>query len=148
MLQTSKYKPNKNTLSDAFVNYDNKHNITWKEFILICKTFNHIIMKAVIETGKQYKLPKALGTIAIIKKRSSRLSYIDFNHFNKTGEVVRHKNKHSEGYYAKFYWDKSAPHCRVSNKMRIKYVPVRFYKRTLARAIIDNNTISKYFGYD
>tara|TARA_R110000851_G_scaffold236923_3_gene389600 strand:+ start:2333 stop:2779 length:447 start_codon:yes stop_codon:yes gene_type:complete len=145
MTKQSQLRGIKNSLEDAFLNYENPHKLTKKEFKEICETFNHCLMEAVINTGYIYKLPRKLGTVSIIKEKARKQGYIDFAHFNKTGEVIRHKNRHSDGYFAKFFWAKSSPYCLVANKMFYKFKPLRFYKRKLARSIIDNNTITKYF---
>ena len=137
----------KNTLEDIYEKYDNKYNLSKKEFREINRTFNNVLMKSIIETGYAYKLPHRLGTISV-RKRKSKAGMIDFGHLQKTGEVIRHTNKHSGGYHAAFYWDRKAPQAIFANKYLFKLFPVRYYKRYLSEAIKDRNTINKYFEYE
>ena len=137
----------KHTLEDIFIKYDNKYNLTKKEFKEICKVFNNILMRTIVDTGFEYKLPHRLGSISVRKKKSKG-GAIDFAHYKKTGDIIKHTNKHSGGYHAAFYWSRRSPQAIFANKFIYKFFPVRFYKKYLADAIRERNTINKYFDYD
>lgn len=45
------------TKTDAFEQYDNNYGLTREEYKLIVKTFNYMLMMALIETGNRFLLP-------------------------------------------------------------------------------------------
>ena len=65
------YDSKKHTVKDIYKQYDNKYNLTEKEFRTICKTFNLALMKTLVNTGHEYKLPYRLGSMSIRKKNDS-----------------------------------------------------------------------------
>lgn len=83
------------------------------KYTKVCETFNTLLMNAVIETGKFFKLPGRLGYIGIYKRSSKRKNLpIDFTRIWKAQEentelvITPFKNKHSERYYARVTWIK------------------------------------------
>lgn len=148
LLEIKRRPEHRLTLQDIYILYPNNEKVDWGTFRDVCKTFNHLLVKSAIETGNIYKLPLRLGTISARKRKASKGKKIDMLHFFKTGERIYHKNRHSEGYYAQLFWDKSSPQCIVTNTGLIKYVPTRYHKRYLSSAIRDRNLIVKYFEYN
>ena len=101
-------------------------------------------MHYLINTGNRVLLPFFLGTLQVIRKETKG-SKIDFDYFKKTGEKRVHKNKHSEKYYAKIFWNRSSK--RYHNKwyrQLFLFRPNRLIRADLAKAIKTNNTIYKY----
>lgn len=81
--------------------YENKYQLTKSEYKLILKTFNHMLMRYMIETGTAISFPKLLGVLKINKRQAGEA--YDYSYYMKTGKLRIHKNKHSAGYYAKWY---------------------------------------------
>ena len=50
-------------------------------------------------------MPLGLGDISLCKYPSNG-KYIDYGHYNKTGEKVYLYNDHTNNYYYKFIWTK------------------------------------------
>lgn len=92
----------KERLASVYETYENSYGLTKKQFKLICRTFNELFMRALTETGYKYRLPQRLGFMQI-RKRQRENTIPDFNHYVKTGEIIRIRNHHSEGYATKFY---------------------------------------------
>ena len=121
-----------------------KGNVDWETYRYVIKTFNYLLMKTLIETGDTYKFPKRLGNISI-KKHKGGGRFFANNHYTRTGEKKFFKNKHSDGYYARFHWEKNDSTMLLSSSTFWKFVPLRYHKRTLAQHIF-NNSIHKYYG--
>jgi len=94
---------------DIFKSYANEFGISKEQFLLIMRTFNFLLTKSVIDTGKVYKLPNRLGLVYMRKYKSKGKRIVDFNVLTKTGEITYHKNLHSQGYIAKYFWHKTFP---------------------------------------
>lgn len=148
-LKPSNNHAKKNTLRDAYDYFKYQDKVDFKTYREVCRTLNHLLMSSMIDTGVSYKLPNKMGVMEIRKyKRLEGYKKIDFNHLRKTGEIKRFHNSHSDGWYAKFVWNKKTRNSNVAYRSIYEFKPIRYYKRALARAIIDNNSILKYFTYD
>lgn len=97
-----------------------KHNKILKE---ICQEISKDLIQ---QQARSITLPFRLGPLSI-KKRKNSQSYnsqrIDFNHYNKTGNIVYHCNFHTNKYY--FFWDWNAKEALFTNKTYYKFVPAR-----------------------
>lgn len=137
------------TQRDVYNDYIKQHDeITYEEYKKIIMQFNKYFMNFVIYTGLVVLLPYFLGTFSVIRKESKGYK-IDFGHFTKTGEKRMHKNKHSEKYYARFYWNKSSK--RYHNKWfkdLFLFKSNRLIRQDLTFAINNHNTIYKYQFYE
>lgn len=139
------------TQKDVYENYikeNPKEEITYEEYKKVITQFNWYFMNYVIYTGFTILLPFFLGTFSVIRK-ASRGYKIDFHHFKTTGERKKHYNKHSERYYARFYWNKSSK--RYHNrwfKHLFLFKSNRLIRADLAKAIKNHNTIYKYQYYE
>lgn len=137
------------TQKDVYEDFakENKE-LTYEEYKKIIIQFNLYFMNYIIYTGYTILLPFFLGTFSVIRKPSKGYK-IDFHHFKKTGEYKKHYNKHSERYYARFYWNKSSK--RYHNKW-FKHLFLfkvnRLIRADLAKAIKNHNTIYKYQLYE
>lgn len=135
------------TIHDLWDDYPHKDKITKSKFKKIIQTANYLTVKQAIYTGEGYVLPKRCGIFSVRKgkTKASRKKYIDFNHFRKTGEKIYHRNKHSEGWFAKFQWTLAYPLSVIKNHQFYKFKPSKVHKSNLAKAIREDNTIIKYY---
>jgi hypothetical protein len=76
-------------------------DVELEDFIQISSTFLANVVDFMKETGYYVKLPNNFGTIGI-KKVKTFNAVFDYDYYHRTGEKVYHKNKHSEGYVARF----------------------------------------------
>lgn len=133
-------------IADTF-DYES-HGITRDQFMEICQTFNYALMRTLIETGNTYVLPHQLGTISIRKRKRNNKRAFNLKLFQDTGERTYFNNRHSDGYYARFDWNKKPPITKCININMVKFIPARVHKRFLASKILNENYIVKYFDHD
>lgn len=86
-------------------------------------------MSDIILTGQELALPLNMGNIVVNKKATSHNRSIDFDEYNKTGNIVLEFNSHTDGYIFSIIWRKSKPILGVNNGYRFKA------SRTLGRAL-------------
>lgn len=147
--QTSVQKLKSRYYNESYLwnSYSNKYNIDKKDFINIVKGFNFILMNYIIESGNWVYMPN-VGPIGIRKEKTGFWGIVDFFHYQKTGEIIVRKNQHSEGWAARFRLITSD---EIGSKLpkhlfRIwSWKATRHFKRLLARKIIDDNYITKYY---
>ena len=130
------------TLVDFYEQYPNK-KVDWATYRQVLKTFNFVLMKTLIETGDIYKLPKRLGTLSIRKFKGGGNRF-KMSHYKATGEKIFFKNKHSDGYYARFHWEKNDSYMVLATSIFWKYRAARYHTRALAQHIF-KNSIHKYY---
>lgn len=136
------------TQLDAWEAYDNPYEVDKPTYMLSARTVNELIMRSIIEAGVFYKLPQGMGTLGIIRRRTETDKRLpDFNHYMKTGEKRPFRNKHSEGFYARFMWHKNLRTMK-NEKSIFKFEPSRTHRALLAQQIKQNNTIAKYLHYE
>lgn len=108
-------------------------------------------MTSIIETGKLYDLPSGLGNIGILKKTPPDKAKFDFELYKQTGQKLYTKNLHSDGMVAMYVWNVSKSYSSLPSSIKgvWTWTPTREYKRLLAKKIIEDNYINKYFNlYD
>ena len=104
------------TIYDFYESYEYKDKIDKDTFINLIKDFFTLYFEKIVVDRKRYKLPFGLG-VHRIKKRKLKGSIrpkIDFGTTKKLGKTVYHLNKHTNGYYFKWFWDKEG--IRIKNK--------------------------------
>jgi hypothetical protein len=145
-LATTKNRRPKYSLTaiDIYELYPNKDKVDWKTYNKIIRTFNHLLVMHAIETGEIIKLPLRTGTFGVVKSKTNHKAFNLF-HYLRTGEKTYYKNRHSEGYHAKFLWSKKNPYCLLTHKVLYKLSMTRYHKRYLSKKIMEENYISKYF---
>lgn len=134
--------------------YNPKHKlyVDQKTFTDINKDFNLLLSKMIIQ-GHTFHLPSRGGDIRIKKFKSDRRIpdfkktkelYGEENKLLPAGQkkVVYCTNKHSDGWAARWWWDKSK-WWRFHSLYRFK--ATRTNNRELSRQIQDNNTIIYYY---
>lgn len=104
------------TIYDFYESFDEKDKIDKKIFISLVKEFFELYFKKIVVDRKRYKLPYNLGVHRIKKRKlkSYIIPKIDFNATKKLGKTVYHLNKHTNGYYFRWFWDKEE--ARFKNK--------------------------------
>jgi hypothetical protein len=136
------------TIIDIYETFPFKDEIEKDNFLNICKTFNALFVKHLVETGNVLRVPNSLGTLSIRKRKSGKRKNLDLIHLARTGEKRYIKNKHSENYYARYHWSKKFPYLLTSYPVAYKLVMSRKAKRFLSSSIKNNNTINKYYEYE
>jgi hypothetical protein len=150
----------KYTIGDVYKNYEKDHLSTDRYSIdkELFKQIAHLlfkkISKEIIENGSEIKLPFRMGKIFIkkfipsnpqknINFKLTKQLYGEWNKNNpKDKKVVFNTNKHSSGYSARWYWDKTD--CVVTNKSLYRFSTTRANSRATSQAIQFKNTIHKY----
>jgi len=139
------------TLKDIYFNFytnevdpDSEYFLDYKEFRNAVETLLTLHVMYVVNTGKKIHFPHGMGLLYIkrLKDYENKHKKIDFGLTKKLGVTVYHRNKHSNGYYGRFKWDKSKHYIR--NKQLFKFKPSRAAARYLAKQIKEKNTIVRY----
>jgi hypothetical protein len=146
---------------NSFVKKDN--GITESQYKEVIKHFNEAISNTIVEKSYEYRLPYRLGYLRI-KKHKTRLildadgklktSHLKPN-WKKTKElwknnkeaeknkkIIYHTNKHSQGFYYKWYWDKTV--CNIKNSSVYSLIVSRTNTRKIAQAIKNNKNLDYY----
>lgn len=76
-----------------------------KKYREVIEAGNAILLDMLLK-GKKMRLPY-LSFVEIVKTQSLSKK-IDYNHYNKTGEVKMLENEHSDGWRARLHWSKHA----------------------------------------
>lgn len=133
------------TITDLYEAYPNRYNLTAKVFRAIVETFNKLFIDAIIKTGYAFKLPSNLGIFGV-KKYKSKFKLPMWDVYATDDIKVNYKNRHSEGWQARFFWDK-----RRIRSARLEFPAIWMLKiprkatKALSEEIIQNNTITKYY---
>ena len=89
-----------------------------KLFKQIYQEYNRVVIEYILK-GNKLRLPYTLGEIYIEKRKMnfSNPEYLpkDYGHYTRSGrtEKIYYLNEHSNGWKAKFKWNKK--HCKVDN---------------------------------
>ena len=116
---------------------DSPYYISRQEYIDIVGDYIKLINKELLDNASIFKMPYRLGTLQIVKLRSSnnrnKKYSVDFSLTNKYGKTIYHLNEHSDGYKYMFKWSKLKS--VVKNKTKYRFIPTRTSKRQLAENI-------------
>lgn len=114
--------------------YSSIDYVTFRNIIL---DYYEYIREEVIENGNEVKLPCALGTISIIKKKfnywDGKGCSIDYKATKENNKLTYYINEHSDGYKFRLYWSKQK--CNLCNGMKYMLILSRANKRRLAQII-------------
>ena len=163
-----KYKTDYNVI-DMYKSYKSKRRDSGKEPVTlsvyrkVLKTFNAEICKDIVHNSGEYRMPYRLGYLRI-RKFKTRLKLDDEGNLvtkhlqvnwketkklwasNEEAKVAKkiiwHNNKHTQGYYFKWYWDKRA--CNITNSSVYSLVMTRANKRSIAAALKENENLDYY----
>ena len=132
--------------SSSFYKRDDSPTKDRNKYNTITKTFNELLMDAIIESGRYFYLPSRIGYLGVHKRSSKRKKPApDFTGVWKGLPMRKHKNKHSESFYGKFDWIRGQFLSKYSNLYR--FTPSRDNARKLAKGIKNKNLIHKYIHY-
>ena len=112
--------------------------IQFKEF---CMLYNEFLAQEITRNGTWIKLPFGMGLIGI-SKFTPRYYKPRF----KKGGVELYQNPHSEGFVAKFSWDKEK--AMLTNKTLWRHVAPSSLRQNIAKAIFNHNAAGKYHILD
>jgi hypothetical protein len=142
------------TIKDFYTEYRYRHDVRderyvdKKNYILILRTFFKLLSKAIIEEAYEYKIPHGLGFLKVVKFKAKNRA-VDWKKSNEYKEkygiykFIYHVNNHSEGFAARFYWDKKD--AIIRNKSLYTFHTTRANARYIAKMIKDKNVIKKYY---
>lgn len=139
------------TLKDYYKQYlkenpkGSKNYLTKKQYRDINELYFQVMYVYLIKTGNPIKFNFSLGELHIRKRRAEEeQKKVDFKKTKEYGKVIYHENNHSNGYYARFKWNKARVYLR--HKYVFNFTACRWATRLLAESIFQNNTIVKYYG--
>lgn len=163
-----KYKSDFNVL-DMYRLYKNKCKDSGKEpvglsdYRKLLKEFNSKICKYIVEESGEYRMPYRLGYLRIRKfkgrlkidpdgKLITKHLQVDWVATKQLWEenaeakadkkIIWHTNRHTDGYYFKWYWDKRA--CNITNSSVYSLVMTRANKRSIASTLKQNENLDYY----
>jgi len=105
-------------------------------FYDILKEYNELRTQLLIEQGYTSKNKNGLGDFFIAKIKGRKKKYVDYQHWKKTGEITFLENLHTDGYYARFYWNKG--YTNIKSKELYSFKPTRTNARKLSKYIQEN----------
>lgn len=131
---------------DAYDEFEYSDEVDPTTYRVVLNIFNKLLHESMIYEGTIYKFPYSLGILGIRKKKSKRFN-MNFQHFKETGEVIQHRNWHSQDWIAKIFYDNRYRYCQFPIKYKniFDFHAVRVFKRNLSKAIKESNTINKYY---
>ena len=153
-------------IRDAYMYYKDTSDtpIDYNIFTSICKDFYKELAKMLIFNTFEFRIPYRLGRLRIRKYKpklkinpdgsldKSKL-FVDFGSTNKlwleneeakkNKKLVYHLNDHSNGYQHRWFWEKRTTN--IPNHSAYCFLPSRLNKRTLAKALKDEDTDIDFF---
>lgn len=84
---------------------NSKYHVDKTKYKRVLETFNQLLFKELVETGREITVYSRLGTLQLIKYKSDKKA-VDINATLKNGFVTYHRNYHSRGFRTKFFWSK------------------------------------------
>lgn len=122
--------------------YKGKYDITLRQYRDICFTFNKLVAKDMLD-GKIINLPFCLGKIFIFKYETNwNNPPIDFKATKEQKKVVYFLNRHSEGWGAKFKWNKQIRN--IPNLLYYSFKATYTINRQLGQIMLQKDGHKKY----
>jgi len=124
------------TIYDFYDSYLLKDKIDKKIFIALMKDFFKESFNKVLIDRKRFTFPYTLGTHRIKKRKLTIKTKpkLDFQKTKRLGVKVYFTNKHTNGYYFRWYWDKE--YCRFRNKKFYGFDITKTNKALLGKEIM------------
>ena len=118
-------------IKDAYLYHKNTSdiNIEYSIFTSICKEFYKEISNMIVFNTFEYANTNKLWSTNKEAKKNKKL--------------VFHLNDHSNGYQHRWFWEKRESN--IPNHSAYCFLPSRLNKRTLAKALKDENTDIDFF---
>jgi nucleoid DNA-binding protein len=114
------------------------HDLDYRAFERIIKTFNKKIADEVIHNRNGVELMNGLGRIFVGTCKSPKKKNIDIPQSIKIGVIVHHKNWETDGHLAKIFYSNSSNKYKFKHNQVWKYTPGRILKRELSPYYKDN----------
>lgn len=126
-LKLSSYKKNPDyklvwTVTDSYLLYKEElKELAWDKttYIRLVKEVLWELAKCIIRERLMIKIPNRLGILGIWKRKNNKdynKQRIDWKHYNETGKIIYHCNKHSNGYHFFWDWDLQCSYALFTNK--------------------------------
>jgi hypothetical protein len=132
-------------------------------FRKLLKYHNNEVAKNIVEHSDEYRIPFRLGYLRVrkfkqrlkldeegkLKTRHLRANWEATNKLwdenplaKESKKIIWHINKHTNGYYYKWYWDKRV--CNFKNSTVYSLVMSRAHKRAIPQAVKNNENLDYY----
>lgn len=122
-----------------------KYDIDRELYRKICELFNKKIVEYIVMDSGEFQLPCRMGTLRIRKKKLSndkKNLKINWPATNRLGKRVYYLNKHSKGYFMRYFWLKTD--CTAVNHRWYEFLTTRNIRCYLGQAIFNNPALD-YF---
>lgn len=152
-------------IMDMYKTYkkNSKNPVTKEQYNKIIGRFNSEVANLILAEAFEFRMPYRLGylrikktTVKLILDRDGKLKKnylrVDWASTKKMWEdnpkareekkLIYHLNKHTDGYYFRWYWDKSATN--VSNISVYKIIPARKHLRAIAQLVNTKEDLDYY----
>ena len=132
-----------------YENFPSKDTVSFEDFKKALFTFNTLLVKSLVETGNTYILPSRGGTLSIRKRKGTKKK--DFNpHLSSPEKNYYYQNLHTDGYYARYHWDKTHPRLDLPHPYArmVKFKPCQSARKYLSDGIIERDLMRKYYDHD
>lgn len=158
-------RPGDVSLDDFYQDFLKKNpeqNLTKSKYRQVVKDLFETIGVEMIESNFEYRFPKQLGYLRIIRKKrnikiyngkkygmpkvdwaATRKYWAENPSAKERGLVIRHMNNHTNGYYYRYYYDKKP--ARYRNSGIYGFVIIRKFKRHLAACLKDDSKHIDFF---
>ena len=114
------------TILDIYRAYNKiNENVPYLRYKRILDEFNKVVKDEILERSQLFKMPYGLGSICIVKYKTSK----------EEGKKIYHLNEHSNGYKYRLYWTKIPKTFSKRYMYQIQFV--RDNKRHLAQLIFN-----------
>lgn len=147
------------TWVDIWESYSNPYNLEKGEFRDIIATFNHLLMRDVVDNGALRKLPYGLGFLYVGKrlladtqkamenevKQWQNTHPLFYAAYTYTQEKYTLSYRHSGNYVARIKWSKFR--IKSKNKTLFMFTCNKFFRKHMAYMIREKNTMSKYWEF-
>src|SRR6188508_1551603 len=110
------------TVTDSYIPYKKEVKELALEKRLYIKLVKEVLWelaKSIIRERITVRMPYRLGPVGIRKRKNNKdynKQKIDFKHYNETGKIIYHTNKHTDGYHFFWDWDLRSKYAHFTNK--------------------------------
>jgi len=140
-----------------------KNPVLYKKYAKVISEFNKEISRAIVEDSYEYRIPYRIGYLRIKKFKTHfildnngniKVNYLKPNweatkklwleneQCKKDKKIVYHTNKHTGGFYFKWFLDKRTTNVR--NMYVYAFYPSRYNQRLLSKTIKTKENIDYY----
>lgn len=132
-------------------------------FRRVIKAFNKAVTESIVYNSDEFRLPFRLGYLRIRKHKTkikidpngklmvshlkpdwaaTKKLWQENEEAKENKKIVYHTNKHTSGYYYKWYWDKRT--CNITNSSVYSIIMTRDNSRLIAKALKENENLDYY----